>query len=74
MSNEKVKKLIEDEPTELTTQDQVLKDIGVLIKDLVKKITENVEETGEKASFTVKCELGHDKEGNLFLPSVDFSN
>jgi len=50
--------------TEITVKDQVLKDIGELIQDLITKITENVDETMESASFAIKCVLNTDKEGN----------
>lgn len=50
--------------SEVTVKDQVLKDIGELIQDLITKITENVDETQESASFTIKCVLDTDKEGN----------
>ena len=49
---------------EPTAKDQVLKDIGELIEDLINKITENVDETKERASFTVKCELSTSKYGD----------
>ena len=50
--------------TEITVKDQVLRDIGELIEDLINKIAENVDETQESASFTIKCVLDTDKEGN----------
>lgn len=50
--------------TEIKVKDQVLKDIGELIEDLINKITENVDETQESASFTIKCVLDTDKEGS----------
>ena len=53
--------------SELTVKDQVLRDIGELIEDCIEKITENVDMTGEKASFSVKCELTTDKEGDHFF-------
>jgi hypothetical protein len=33
-----------------------------LVKELLPQIVENVEESGEKASFTIKCELAYNKE------------
>ena len=53
--------------SELTVKDQVLRDIGGIIEDCLEKIAENVDKTGEKASFTVKCELTTDKEGDHFF-------
>jgi len=47
-----------------TVKDQVLKNIGDLIEDLINKIAENVDETQELASFIIKCALDTDKEGN----------
>ena len=46
---------------------QVMEDIGDLIESLINAVTENVDETQEKASFTIKCELSTDKEGNHFF-------
>ena len=57
----------EKEVTEITIKDQVLKDIGELIEDLINKVTHNVDETQEKASFVIKCELSTDKEGQHFF-------
>ncbi len=49
---------LKDRPvSEVSTKDQTLKDIAELIPDLITKITENVDETQEKASFTIKVEL-----------------
>jgi len=53
-----------NEATEITTKDQILKDMGYMVDDLVEKITLNVEETKEKAAFSIKCTLS-DKEGDL---------
>ena len=50
--------------TEVVVKEQVLKNIGELIGDLINKITENVDETQESANFTIKCVLDTDKEGN----------
>ena len=50
--------------SEITVKDQVLRDIGELIEDLINKITENVDDTQESASFTIRCVLNTDKEGN----------
>ncbi len=63
----KLKKLEREntfEVTEITVKEQVLKDIGELIQDLITKITENVDETQESANFTIKCALSTDKDGN----------
>jgi len=61
---QKVVKELSKDLSEITVKDQILKDIGELIEDLINKITENVDETQESASFTIKCALDTDKEGN----------
>ncbi|MDY6862806.1 MAG: hypothetical protein SV062_07430 [Thermodesulfobacteriota bacterium] len=63
MSKEAVTEL---RTTELRTKEQILKDIGSLIEDMVEKIANNVDLTGEKASFSIKCELIPENEGQIF--------
>lgn len=47
--------------------DDILKEFRPLVLDLSSKIADNVSVTGGKATFTIKCELGYDKERDLIF-------
>ena len=53
--------------TEHPVVDDILEEMRPLIEDLSKKIAENVDETQGKASFSIKCELGHNKDDDLMF-------